>query len=83
MMAAKTPDRLFPESSYNPGSGFRERLAAAPLLTPPSDDFADFTAADWDEVKRQALLIAGMKMLDLPDGHLAYIRGRIALAGHV
>jgi hypothetical protein len=82
-MAAKQPDHLFPEVSYNPGPGLRETLAAAPLLVPPPDDFADFTAADWDDVKRQALLIAGMKMLDSPDGHLAYIRGRISTAGHV
>jgi hypothetical protein len=41
-------------------------------------DCDDLTPADWDEVKRQALKLLGSRVLDTPEGHLAYIRQRTA-----
>jgi hypothetical protein len=58
------------------GSGLREVRVAPPLAdTPPGPmDFDDLTPSDWDEVKRQVLMLLGSRVLDTPENHLAYIR---------
>ena len=62
------------------GSGLREARIVPPRAGTPADrvECGNLTAADWEEVKRQALALLGSRVLDTPSGHLCYIRQRIA-----
>ncbi len=63
------------------GKGFRETVTPSIIGMPSNEqDLADLTPADWDEVKRQALALLSAKTLDTPEGHLEYLRARIATA---